>query len=144
MPPRVEFGLLGPLVVRRDGVMVAVPKGKQRSLLAALLLHADCLVTVDQLAELLWATEAPPPSAAVTVRNYVMRLRRTLGAVGQDRIMTQPSGYLIHVDPGELDIAAMERSLAAARGAAWEDDWQGAASHATAALDRWRGEPLPA
>jgi DNA-binding SARP family transcriptional activator len=34
-----EFGLLGPLVVRRGGALVPVSAGRQRALLAALLLR---------------------------------------------------------------------------------------------------------
>ena len=79
MPAGLEFCLLGPLLVRRDGVTVPLPEGKQRALLAALLLRTGRIVAADELAELLWAPAAPPPSAPVTVRNYVKRLRRALG-----------------------------------------------------------------
>jgi DNA-binding SARP family transcriptional activator len=54
MATGMEFGLLGPLVVRRGGVAVAVPPGKQRAVLAALLLKAGRMVAVDELAEVLW------------------------------------------------------------------------------------------
>jgi DNA-binding SARP family transcriptional activator/Tfp pilus assembly protein PilF len=141
MPARLEFCLLGPLAVRRDGVAVPVPPGKQRALLAVLLLRAGQPVTADQLAELLWAP-APPPSATATVRNYIKRLRQALGAAGQDRIVTQPGGYLIRVDDGELDIARMEHELTTARRAFRDADWQRAGRHAGAAIGLWRGEPL--
>lgn len=49
----IEFSLLGPLIVRRDGLAVPVPGGMPRAVLAALLLDAGELVTVDQLAEVL-------------------------------------------------------------------------------------------
>jgi DNA-binding SARP family transcriptional activator len=142
MPARLEFCLLGPLTVRRDGVAVPVPPGKQRALLALLLLRAGQPVTAGQLAELLWATAPPPPSATATVRNYMKRLRQALGTAGQNRIVTQPGGYLISVDDGELDIAAMEHELTAARRAARDADWQQASRHAAAAIGLWRGEPL--
>jgi DNA-binding SARP family transcriptional activator/tetratricopeptide (TPR) repeat protein len=142
MPARLEFCLLGPLAVQLDGVAVPVPPGKQRALLAVLLLRAGRPVTSGQLAELLWAPAAPPASATVTVRNYVKRLRQALGAAGQDRIVTQPGGYLIRVDDSELDIAWMEQELAAARRASRDGDWPQASWHAAAAIDLWRGEPL--
>ena len=138
----VEFCLLGPLVVRRDGVAVPLPEGKQRTLLAALLLRAGRLVAADELAELLWASATPPPSAPVTVRNYVKRLRHSLGSAGRDRIITQPGGYLIRVEPGELDVWVMERALAAAHTAASVAAWPDAARHAATALELWRGDPL--
>ena len=142
MPGRLEFCLLGPLTVRRDGVAVPVPPGKQRTLLAALLLRPGQPVTTDQLAELLWAPAPPPPSATVTVRNHVKRLRQTLGAAGKDRIMTQPGGYLIRVGDDELDIASMEHELTAARRAFKDADWLQASRRAAVAIDLWRGEPL--
>ena len=46
-----------------------------------------------------------PPSARVTIQNYVMRLRKALGDTGTSRIGTLPSGYAIQADAGELDVA---------------------------------------
>ncbi len=137
---RMGFCLLGPLTVRVDGVVVPIPRGKQRALLAALLLHAGRTVTTDQLADLLWGP-ALPLSAAVTLQNYVKRLRQALGA-GRDRIMTEPGGYLIQVHSGELDISAMGEALTAAHRAAQAGAWLDASVQAAAALAFWRGEAL--
>ena len=60
MSAEVEFALLGPLCVRRDGVPVQVPHGKQRILLATLLLNAGRVVSADDLTDTLWES-APPP-----------------------------------------------------------------------------------
>ena len=92
-----EFCLLGPFMVRIGGVVVPVQKGKQRSVLAALLLNAGQAVSLDQLAETLWGTD-PPRSARVTIQNYVMRLRKALGDAGGSLISTLPSGYAIHAN----------------------------------------------
>jgi DNA-binding SARP family transcriptional activator len=78
MVPEMEFGLLGPLVVHRDGIEVRIQRGRQRQVLAALLLSAGRLVSVNDLVETLWGS-APPPSARQSLQNYVMRLRHTLG-----------------------------------------------------------------
>ena len=121
--------------------MVAVPPGKQRALLAALLLDAGRVVSLDQLAEALWGPE-PPPSARVTVQNYVMRLRKALGDAGRARISTQPGGYVIRVEDGELDTSRFEVLLRAARAAARDGSWDQAARDAHSALALWRGEPL--
>ena len=66
-----EFCLLGPLLVRRGGVTLPVTPGKQRAVLAALLLKADRVVSFDELIETLWGP-APPPSARVAAQNHVM------------------------------------------------------------------------
>jgi DNA-binding SARP family transcriptional activator len=142
MPAGVEIGILGPLQVRCGGVTVAVPAGKQRALLAALLLQPGRPVPADQLAELLWAPQPPPLTAPVAVRNNVLRLRRLLGPAGQHLIVTRPGGYVITPGDCELDLARMEQELAAARTAARGGDWQQAARHAVASLGWWRGEPL--
>jgi DNA-binding SARP family transcriptional activator len=71
---QMDFGLLGPLTVRNGDVVLPVRRGKQRAVLAALLLDANRAVPVSELAETLWGT-APPPSAQVTVQNCVKRLR---------------------------------------------------------------------
>jgi DNA-binding SARP family transcriptional activator len=140
MAVAMDFCLLGPLTVRVDGVVVPIPRGKQRALLAALLLHAGRMVTADQLADLLWSP-ALPPSAAITLQNYVKRLRQAFG-VGRDRIMTQPGGYLIQVHPGELDISAMGEALIVAHRAAHAGAWTDVSERAAAALAFWRGEAL--
>src|SRR5580658_5036401 len=106
MTAEMEFCLLGPLEVRWRGQALAIRGGKQRALLAALLLRAGHVVSLDELAEVLWATE-PPRSARVTVQNYVKRLRQELaraGAAGKDRITTRSPGYVLRAAADEVDV----------------------------------------
>ena len=63
MVAEIEFCLLGPLIVRRGAVAVTVPRGKQRVILAMLLLNAGRVVRLDELAETLWVS-GPPPSGS--------------------------------------------------------------------------------
>jgi DNA-binding SARP family transcriptional activator/Tfp pilus assembly protein PilF len=128
------------MAVRCGGTALAVPRGRQRAVLAALLLRANHVVPLDELAEALWRTDLPP-SARVSVQNYVMRLRSTLGPAGA-RIGTRAHGYLIGVDDDELDITRFEALLRQARAAARDGRWPEAADHAASALALWRGEPL--
>jgi DNA-binding SARP family transcriptional activator/tetratricopeptide (TPR) repeat protein len=136
-----DFRLLGPLEVRICGAEVAVRPGKQRAVLAALLLSANHVVTTQELITALWGS-FPPASAAVTVRNYVKRLRAALGDHGRGRIVTHPAGYLITLDESSLDVARFERLLDKARAAARDGKFEAAAAAASAALELWRGEPL--
>lgn len=55
----LEFGVLGPLAVRRQGEVVGVSGRKPRALLAYLLLHANELVPRDRLIEALLGAELP-------------------------------------------------------------------------------------
>ena len=137
----IEFCLLGPLLVRCGGVTVRLPPGKQRTVLAALLLGTGRALSLDELAEALWGTAAPP-SARASVRNYVKRVRKGLGSPAGSRIITQSRGYLIQADPGEVDVSRFEAHLRAAKAAARDGAWDAAAAEAGAGLDLWRGEPL--
>jgi DNA-binding SARP family transcriptional activator len=141
MPTTMKFGLLGPLLVHCGGTVIPVQRGNQRALLATLLLAANRIVSAEEIAEALWGA-SPPPSAPVTIRNYVKRLRQALGDAGWGRISTQPRGYLISVGAGELDTLRFEALLESARAAARDGCWGTAADQARAALALWRGEPL--
>jgi DNA-binding SARP family transcriptional activator/tetratricopeptide (TPR) repeat protein len=141
VPVEVEFGLLGPLEVRRGDVLVPVAAGRQRAVLTALLLHAGRVVSVDELIEVLWQA-GPPPAARASLQNYVRRLRTALGDEERRLIGTRPGGYQINVGPGGLDVTRFEELLGAARAAAQDGVWDGAADRAAAALALWRGEPL--
>jgi DNA-binding SARP family transcriptional activator len=137
----VEFGLLGPLFARQGDALVQIPHGKQRILLAALLLNAGRVVSADELCDMLWES-APPASARATLQNYVKRLRACFGETGHGLIETVPPGYSIAVGPGQLDVGRFESLLAAGRDAARSCDWNEAASRLREALALWRGEPL--
>jgi DNA-binding SARP family transcriptional activator/tetratricopeptide (TPR) repeat protein len=135
-----EYGLLGPLAVRRQGLAVPIPPGQQRILLAALLLRAGRAVSVDELASTLWG-DTPLASVRLSLQNCVMRLRKSLGA-GAAAVVTEPGGYRIDIGPGELDVTRFEAALAAGRAAARAGSWPAAAAGLAAGLALWRAEPL--
>jgi DNA-binding SARP family transcriptional activator len=108
--------------------------GKQRALLAILLLHANEVVSATRLIDDLWP-EAAPRTAAKSVQVYVSGLRKELG---DGRVETRRPGYLLHVEPDELDVARFELLAADARGARPER----AAALLRQALSLWRGPPL--
>src|SRR5215831_819489 len=137
----VEFGLLGPLLIRREADEVPIPAARQRVVLAALLLRANQVVPIGELAEALW-DEEPPATARATVRNYVKRLRRALGDVDRLRIATRGDGYLIGVAGGELDLARFEALRDQASQCARAGRWAEASAALHAALALWRGQPL--
>jgi DNA-binding SARP family transcriptional activator len=137
----MEFSLLGPLMVQRDGVLLSISSAKQRALLAALLLNANRLVPMDDLSAALWSEE-PPVSARVTLRNYVKELRKTLAVPASSRIRTLQGGYLIHVAADELDVARFSAMLSHASAAAGGGAWERAAALLGSALELWRGDPL--
>ena len=89
----------GPVEVRGDGHELPLGGPKQRALLAILLLQANEVVSRDRLADGLWG-ERPPASVEHTLDNYVSRLRK---ALGRDRLIRRPPGYVLRVEPDELD-----------------------------------------
>ncbi|MEU1849766.1 BTAD domain-containing putative transcriptional regulator [Streptomyces sp. NPDC019990] len=141
----MRFGLLGPPVLYRDvhggarGEARDIASPKTRALLAALLLDAGRAVSTESLKDALWGG-APPASAQASLHNHVARLRRSLDE--PDRLRTVPSGYVLRVDEGELDVHVFETRVAAARAANAAQDWERVAGESAAALSLWRGEPL--
>jgi tetratricopeptide (TPR) repeat protein len=117
------FGALGPLLVRDEDRQVAVPKGRQRVLLAALLMHAGQLVPADALAEVVW-DGSPPPGALVTLRSHVSRLRGVLGPRAGARLVTRHPGYLLQAGKDEVDVLRFrclcQDGGAALREGAWD------------------------
>jgi DNA-binding SARP family transcriptional activator len=130
----MEFRLLGPLDVVDQDRSLELGGRRQRALLAVLLLHANDVVSTERLIDQLWG-ESPPPTGAKGVQVYVSRLRKQLG---DGRLVTRAPGYVLRVDPSELDLACFERLVAQARDA----DSASAARMLGEALALWRGPPL--
>ena len=131
-----EFLVLGPLEVVEHGQSLVLGGGKQRALLAVLLLHANEVVSTDRLIDELWGAE-PPTTVAKSIHVYVSRLRKELG---EERLVTRPPGYLLRVDPGDVDLKRFEALLAEAR----DGDADAATTARTLreALALWRGPAL--
>jgi DNA-binding SARP family transcriptional activator/ABC-type branched-subunit amino acid transport system substrate-binding protein len=134
----VEFGLLGLLDVVDRGRAVPIGRGKESALLAVLLLHANNPVSADRLVHELWGERAPE-NAAKNVQQYVSRLRRHLGA---ERLVTTPGGYLLEVEPEELDVTQFDQLAADGRSAFESGDAASAERLFSSALGLWRGPVL--
>jgi YVTN family beta-propeller protein len=134
----IEFRVLGSLeVVDRDGpVVLGAPK--QRALLAALLLHRGKVVSSDRLIDEIWG-ERPPASAVKLVQGYVSSLRRVLG---NGLLVTEGRGYVLRVEPGQLDVDRFEALVRQGRGALEHSDALTAAAVLREALGLWRGPAL--
>src|SRR5215468_7059254 len=130
----MQFRILGPLeVVDDQGTPVLLGGGRQLALFALLLLNANEVVSTDRLVDELWSEE-PPATAEKIVRNYISLLRKQFG----DRLVRREPGYVLRVEPGELD---SERFEALVREAA-ELPPAAAADTLRQALRLWTGQPL--
>jgi DNA-binding SARP family transcriptional activator len=138
----MEFRLLGPLEAIGDGRALPLGGAKQRALLAVLLLRPNEVVSTDRLIDELWGDQ-PPPTAAKVVQVYVSQLRKAMAANGvEPSIVTRPPGYLVRVEPGQLDVESFERLLAAARRASSAGNPEETAKLLRDALALWRGQAL--
>ena len=138
----LQFRVLGPLEVWRDGEPVRLAGGRQRALLALLLLHANELVRTEQLVDQLLGEELSD-AALNTARVAVSRLRRVLeNGDGGEVLLTRPGGYLLRAGPEQLDVALFERLLADGRRLLVAGDAASAAVSLREALAMWRGPPL--
>jgi len=139
---RVEFRILGPLEVRVDGAAVRVGGPKQRALLALLLCNANRVVSRDTLIDEL-LSDQPAGSAEPVLYVQISRLRKALADGGpRPRLLARPPGYLLRVEPGELDLHAFEQRVADGRHALEEGDPCRAAVLLREAESLWHGRPL--
>ena len=131
---KMEFRILGPLEVCGEAGLLPLGGAKQRALLAILLLHANEVVSAERLRDDLWG-ERQPTSAAKALHVYVSHLRK---AIGDDRVLTRAPGYVLRVDPDELDVTRFQRLREQAEVAEPHE----AGAILREAISLWRGTPL--
>lgn len=137
----VQLNVLGTLEYRRAGEIVDLGSHKQRSLLALLLINRNRVVSTDRILDELWGEEGADKQNALWV--HISNLRSALEPDRPARsegtlLLTRAPGYLLQVEPDEVDASVFERLLAEGRGLASHDP--SAASLVFAeALSMWRG-----
>lgn len=135
----MEFRVLGPVEVSEGGHATTPTRGKERRLLALLLAHANDVVSGDRATEALWPGRQRPAHALRSLQTHVSRLRSALGPAGE-RLVTRPPGYLLRVEPGELDAERFGLLVDQARRRA-DDEPDAALALLDRALGLWRGPP---
>ncbi|MBV9449269.1 MAG: transcriptional regulator [Streptosporangiaceae bacterium] len=138
----LEFGVLGPLEVRRGQYLVPVRGWREQTVLAMLLLADGATVTVERLVEAVWDGD-PPCSAVKAVRNCVSALRRRLAEAGEPAVPIQaiPAGYRLPLG-ARLDMREFRQHTDAARQLANAGLTAQAVARLRAALGLWRGPAL--
>lgn len=125
----MNFRILGTIQAEVEGKLVDLGPPKQRALLALLLLNSNQVVATDRLIDLIWG-ETAPRTASHSVQIYVSALRK-LFADGDGRIETQPPGYVLKVQPEELDSHRFQAMVES-----------GEVERLRTALGLWSGDPL--
>ena len=144
----LAVNLLGPLEVRCDGRPVPPPGGRQRAILALLLLDAARSVARDRLMSELW-TAGLPASAAANLRSYLSGVRewfhRTSGQPQTHVLIRAGSGWTLrHGDDWrvDVDVLAFEADYAAGRQATRAGRYAEAQESLRRAVLACRGVPL--
>jgi SARP family transcriptional regulator, regulator of embCAB operon len=143
----LNFSLLGALELTY-GDTRWTPRGpKTRQILSLLLMRPSQVVGVDTLAEELW-DDNPPRTAVQTIRTHVYHLRTMLeqeaGMPGAARLLaTEPTGYLLRLSADQGDVGGFRRLVDAGRRHLERDEPVEAATALHAALELWRGSPVP-
>lgn len=133
----MDFRILGTFEVVGTAGSIDLRGARLRGLLACLATHAGQPMSTDRLVEELWGDRASR-SATGTLQAYVSKIRKHLGSDGAT-LQTRPRGYVLDVDPAEVDARRFERDVAAA-GAV--PDPARRLALLDEALTLWRGPPL--
>ncbi|MFE9941602.1 AfsR/SARP family transcriptional regulator [Streptomyces hirsutus] len=148
MEHELDFGMLGPLVVRRAGVVLDPGRRKQRQLLIRLLLADGRAVAGETLCEELWPPRQgrSPGGATASLYAHVSKLRAVLEPRYRQRdfevLVTEPTGYALRVPPGSRDTVRFERAVAEAHRLLGRGPAGDALHEADRALGMWRGAAL--
>ncbi|MDQ3641447.1 MAG: winged helix-turn-helix domain-containing protein, partial [Actinomycetota bacterium] len=142
----MEFRILGALEVVDAGRPVEVGAAKELALLVDLVLHANQIVSRERLVEVVWG-DSPPATATTTLNTYVSHLRAALepgrAPRAQSRVLlTRDPGYLLAVDPEQVDALRFERLAAEGGRALAAGDAATAAATLREGLALWRGASL--
>jgi DNA-binding SARP family transcriptional activator len=112
-PPHLDFRVLGPLEVWDGGRELLLGTGRQRALLARLLMETNMVVSTASLVDALWGDRTPPDAPAKALQTHVTTLRRALepnrARGGPSILVTRSPGYLLGVDADDVDLGRFER-----------------------------------
>ncbi|RSS08073.1 BTAD domain-containing putative transcriptional regulator [Streptomyces sp. WAC08401] len=135
----VRFSILGPVEVSVAGRPLPGMAPRHRGVLAHLLLNARTVLGAGQIIDAMWGP-APPDTARAQIHASVAAVRRVLRAAGAAELLqTRPAGYVMALEPGQLDLEDFGDRLREAERA---DDPAHAAERIRQALSLWRGRPL--
>ncbi|MFA1548908.1 BTAD domain-containing putative transcriptional regulator [Actinomadura chokoriensis] len=144
--PSLRFEILGRTAAWRDGRELDLGPGKQRAVLAVLLLTPNRPVSTTSIVRAVWGDE-PPDNGANVVQKYVAGLRRALepdrSPRAPGRLLTLTgAGYALNVPDGGLDAEVFQDRVRAAQAVLAGGDGAHAEAMLREALAMWRGQAL--
>ncbi|MEC3978289.1 AfsR/SARP family transcriptional regulator [Amycolatopsis sp. H20-H5] len=137
------YRILGPLEISdAAGRELRIPPGRQQTVLGALLLDVNRVVSLDRLIEAIWYSD-PPATARTQVQICVSRLRGTLATIGgTGDLMTRGPGYVLLVADSQLDADAFATLVAESAELTSKNALEEAAQLLGRAIALWRGPAL--
>jgi DNA-binding SARP family transcriptional activator len=136
----IRFHALGGLTVTDDaGDELSIGGPRLRRLMAMLLIHRNAVVSVDRLADAVFAGE-PTGAASTTLRSYVARIRKVLDLGSGAVVVTQSPGYVLRVPVEAFDVTCFERMVGGVGSRTESHDAPRAAATLREALGLWRGD----
>lgn len=134
----LEFRVLGPFEVLRDGLRVDLGGPRRRAFLALLVLNAGRVLGTERLIDSLWG-ERPPRTAGHVLHVYASALRSVLEP---GVLIARPPGYVLEIQPDTVDLVRFEQLVAAASGTLGRGDAGAALATLARATALWRGPML--
>src|SRR5271166_2220823 len=139
----LRVGVLGPVRAWLSGRELPPGPPRQQAVLGMLAMRANRVVSRDELVDAVWGQQAPA-SAEGGVHTYVAGLRRVLepnrSRRGPSQVLASAgAGYVLRLDPGQVDAIVFERSLQNGRRLRTSGDLNGAITALEIALGEWHG-----
>ncbi|MFF5722528.1 BTAD domain-containing putative transcriptional regulator [[Kitasatospora] papulosa] len=146
----LDFGLLGPLEVRRAGTVLDPGRRRQRLLLVRLLLADGRAVSPQTLCEELWPQQPgrAPGAGLGSLHAHISKVRAVLEPQHLRRqgtfetLVTEPLGYALRVAPENRDTVRFERSAVQAHRFLDQGRPDRVVDESDRALAMWRGAAL--
>jgi DNA-binding SARP family transcriptional activator/tetratricopeptide (TPR) repeat protein len=135
---QVRLRLLGPVEVAVGDRPVELGHARQTSVLAALAIDANRVVSTEQLVERVWAEKLPHRAPRV-LSSYLSRLRGLLSEAHDLEIVRRLNGYVLEMDPDAIDLHRFRDLVTKARSGRQPGESLAAFDQATAL---WRGDAL--
>src|SRR4051812_28837875 len=142
----MELRLLGEVELRAAGQTLDLGAPRLQAVLVALAVDAGRPVAMETLIDRVWA-DNPPAEVRNVLYSYLSRTRRllrqaaTLTGGTAVRIERRHAGYVLDIDPEQVDLHRFERLVEQGGDRRWGDDAQ--ADALAEALQLWRGGPPP-
>ena len=138
----MELRILGSVELVVGPLRAKVGGPREHVVLAVLALNVNRVTSIEHLIDAVWG-EQPPSTARGQIQGCVSALRKLFSEAGRpDAIDTRPVGYVLNLDPADLDSERFGQLVVQARDEADAGQLEDAATTLRAALGLWRGPAL--